>query len=130
MRTYLARTAGFQNSTVGRPHGSLAAYHVGAIAHHQDTDEGVAVDVPANDRLVVDQRAVCNIFSGALRVLALVERVQLLFDLSCCLLRQVDMSDLIVHLRNQIHCSNGGNDCQSLWVVPSLIGEGGMPIKS
>ena len=91
MLTYFSRTSHFDHVTVGSPEGGLTTDHVGTIAQHENAHKRIAIGVPTHDRLVV-----FVVVQGPL----LVGLVEFLLYLLFGLHREIDVSDLVIRLRD------------------------------
>lgn len=97
--TDFGRTPNPLDSTVGFQECGLPAVHIGTVAEHEDADKGIAVCVPIHDSPLVVMR-----ISG-----------------------EIDVSNLIVSPWNEFYACKSREDSQSSWMIPSLVGEWGMP---
>ena len=102
---YLLWTSDLHDLSRASTQSSLSTQHLGAVAQHGDTDEGIAVGVPVDNRFVVLPWAAGNPFICLSRHL-FGDRFEYLFLLVLTLSGDVDVGDLEVHFWNQLNAGN------------------------
>lgn len=121
MATYLLRTPDLDYFPVRCSHRSLASDHVGAVTQHKHANEWVAIFVPPNNRLVVFPWATSNALIGGEPTLLLVYGSKLILCLLVRLHGEVDVSNLVIELWNQVDTCDLGDDSKSFRMVPCIV---------
>jgi hypothetical protein len=83
--------------------------------------------VPSDDGLVIFPWATRNAFVVIKESLLVVDCIKFLSRLLVALHGEVDVTDLVVALRDKVNASNLGDDGKSIRTVPSVVRERRIP---
>lgn len=83
--------------------------------------------MPSHDRLVVFPRTSSDTFVLGVRFAFPFHGCSLVFGLLLRLDGDVDVTNFVVHLRDEVHTSDLGDDGQCLRILPRIVDERCMP---